>query len=793
MEILRGRGRIQDWQTLCPTTEAFLERLEVSRHDDIRLESATGLPVVCQFGRGGSSHLCAVTNEDGLVSLYDTRSNLSVEKNRIVNRWCAHKNAVFDFLWTNGDSQSLTASGDQTVVLWDMSTTQKVTTFVGHGGSVRSVAASPGSPYQFASGARDGQVMLWDVRVNKKTLSGTTNTPERAIKDAHNTWKSRSLHSMSSRRRRWEILMDYQHSVTCVLYRNENVLISSGSKDGAVKLWDTRKWYNNASGSVPQPLKIIPYPCRTGLRNSNSTSCCKKVRGVVTMCMDPWKSQLYVSYADKSILRYDLNTASSVCPKQSFVAGGVHDNFFLRSTVSPDGKYLFNCSGDKCGIIWEIEDITKQPVYLVGHSAAVTAVDWSPTDICKLATLGDDMSLKIWRPALRDPHTEDPTICGFAFGPPYKEEPRQCSVVVDYDMFPLIGYNHYKRVDPMGTWPPPTHKLTEGVSGSRDHQKRGSKSPTPAEACVTPRRSPRTPKKTASPLASTSPYALRSVVTKCALSFPCGDGERSPCRCEKQSSTALKETPSGGAPSPRTVLCKSCSKTSNSGRGGVPGQVVQSPGLSPGHSPRRKGLTPVKSPRKLTPAKSPRRSLSFTPNGSLRPRQLFSSPTASLPNSVLDPPQHKPSPPPPTPPQRKVDWLTQYRMTRSSPRQDAGSPGPSSPLSPSPSRCDQAPSLGKGGSRKGSTPKRGSSSLGKESEQVTPGKRRKVDRTFTPPPPAATRSSFSKPGTPSSRTPQRKSAGESPKTPTNMSIERYLQQTGEAFPVSSAKTSGRMN
>ena len=53
--------------------------------------------------------------------------------------WQAHSNAIFDVDWMDGEDKIVTASGDQTVALWDINTGDRMCTFRGHTSSVRSV------------------------------------------------------------------------------------------------------------------------------------------------------------------------------------------------------------------------------------------------------------------------------------------------------------------------------------------------------------------------------------------------------------------------------------------------------------------------------------------------------------------------------------------------------------------------------------------------------------------------------------------------------------------------------
>lgn len=53
--------------------------------------------------------------------------------------WLTHTNAVFDLEWTPAENSLLTASGDQTIVLWDVAEEEKLGTFRGHTSSVKTV------------------------------------------------------------------------------------------------------------------------------------------------------------------------------------------------------------------------------------------------------------------------------------------------------------------------------------------------------------------------------------------------------------------------------------------------------------------------------------------------------------------------------------------------------------------------------------------------------------------------------------------------------------------------------
>ncbi|KAI3985633.1 hypothetical protein MKX01_033916, partial [Papaver californicum] len=165
-------------------------------------------PLALSYSKtNGNSHLLAVTDEDGFVSLFDTRRRLAsftncrekagsiivslwvclyvanilgafvcllklefgccsmcVSVEARVCQWEAHDNAIFDLCWTKDDTRLLTASGDQHIKIWNVEERVCVGVFTGHTGSVKSVCAHPSNGDLIVSGSRDGSFAQWDLR-----------------------------------------------------------------------------------------------------------------------------------------------------------------------------------------------------------------------------------------------------------------------------------------------------------------------------------------------------------------------------------------------------------------------------------------------------------------------------------------------------------------------------------------------------------------------------------------------------------------------------------------------------
>ncbi|CAL1585594.1 unnamed protein product [Knipowitschia caucasica] len=325
-------------------------------------------------------HVLAVANEEGIVRLYNTESRQNV----LLKEWLAHENAVFDLAWVPGEPQLVTAAGDQMARLWDVRSGDLLGSFRGHLCSLKSVAFTPQDKAVFCTGARDGNIMVWDTRCSKKDgfykqvkqISGAHNKPEASALSKNKKRRSGTRGMGPS--------VDSQQSVTVVLLRDQHTLLSSGAVDGVVKMWDLRKHYS-VHRQDPVPAQTFPYPgssARTRL-------------GYSGLVLDSSRSHVFCNCTDDNIYMFNISGAKTapVC-----VFGG-HQNssFYIRSSVSPDDQFLASGSSDSHAYIWKISSPSRPPMMLQGHSEEVTSVSWCPTDFTKIASCSDDHSVRIWR------------------------------------------------------------------------------------------------------------------------------------------------------------------------------------------------------------------------------------------------------------------------------------------------------------------------------------------------------------------------------------------------------------
>ncbi|XP_075004028.1 denticleless protein homolog [Calonectris borealis] len=363
----------------------LLDSYQCSQEDDHLSYGETGMPVPpfgCTFSAAPNlEHVLAVANEEGFVRLYDTEAQTTSKL--IFKEWQAHSNAVFDLAWVPGEHRIVTASGDQTAKVWDVRAGELLGICKGHQCSLKSVAFSRFEKAVFCTGGRDGNIMVWDTRCNKKDgfyrqvnqISGAHNVVDKQT-PCKPKKKRQNLRGLAP-------LVDFQQSVTVVLLQDEHTLISAGAVDGVIKVWDLRKNYA-AYRQDPVPFKSFCYP-------GTST----RKLGYSSLVLDSTGANLFANCTDDSIYMFNMTSLRTI-PVAVF-SGHQNSTFYIKSSTSPDDQFLVSGSSDCNAYIWKISEPSLPPRILLGHSQEVTSIAWCPSDFTKIATCSDDNTVRIWR------------------------------------------------------------------------------------------------------------------------------------------------------------------------------------------------------------------------------------------------------------------------------------------------------------------------------------------------------------------------------------------------------------
>ncbi|XP_074165202.1 denticleless protein homolog isoform X1 [Sminthopsis crassicaudata] len=364
--------------------QSLLTGYQCNYNDDHISYGEMGVPVPpfgCTFSTAPNlEHILAVANEEGFVRLYNTESRNCRKK--FFQEWMAHWNAIFDLAWVPGEHRLVTASGDQTAKIWDVKAGELIGVCKGHQCSLKSVSFSKFEKAVFCTGGRDGNIMVWDTRCSKK--DGFYRQVNQ-ISGAHNTFDKQTPLKNKKKQisRGLAPSVDFQQSVTVVLFQDEHTLVSAGAVDGVVKVWDLRKNYTNFR-QEPMACKFFPYP-------GSST----RKLGYSSLILDSTGSTLFANCTDDNIYMFNM-TGLKTAPV-AVLSGHQNSTFYVKSSISPDDQFLISGSSDESAYIWKISEPWCPPTLLLGHSQEVTSVCWCPTDFTKIATCSDDNTMKVWR------------------------------------------------------------------------------------------------------------------------------------------------------------------------------------------------------------------------------------------------------------------------------------------------------------------------------------------------------------------------------------------------------------
>ncbi|KAK0095467.1 hypothetical protein PV326_008285 [Microctonus aethiopoides] len=335
----------------------------------------------CRFSNHQSyPDLVALANEDGRFAVQNTSHKYP--PNSSVDGQQAHFNAIFDVTWMPGELKFITASGDHSAKLWDVTNSKvmPVDKFISHTRSIKTVVFRPDNKDIFASGARDGAIFIWDVRDKNKK-------PDNSIFNGHHIGPSNN-----SRHRRSLVLALRAKSITGLVFQNDNTLISCAAGDGLIKVWDLRKNYT-VHKNQPYAKHTLPYNGGTARNGFTSLAIC------------PAQLKLYANCLDNVIYAYNLSSYSEQ-PIAEFY-GHQNSTFYVKNCVSPDGQYLASGSSDENAYIWRTDKPGRPFIKLKGHTDEVTCVTWSIRDEPRIVTTCDDGRHRIWRVGLEHPGDND--------------------------------------------------------------------------------------------------------------------------------------------------------------------------------------------------------------------------------------------------------------------------------------------------------------------------------------------------------------------------------------------------
>ncbi|MBS1967584.1 MAG: protein kinase [Chloroflexi bacterium SZAS-1] len=283
-----------------------------------------------------------------------------------------HSGPVMSVAVSPDGTQALSASRDNTIILWDLKTGTRLRTLEGHTDDVFTIAWSH-SGRLAVSGAKDDTMILWEVATWKpigEPLRGHKGDVFAAVfsPDDSKIISASNDHTLMiwdvATRKPLRQLAGHSQEVKAVAFSPDGMRAVSGSADQTLILWDV------ASGKqIGQPFK-------------------GHAETVQSVAFSPDGSSILSGSSDTTLILWDAATGAIISRMRG------HTREVWSIAFSPDGKQALSGSRDGRIGVWNIA--TGQPLFFLrGHGADIQSVTFLPDGKSVLSGSFDN-TLRLW-------------------------------------------------------------------------------------------------------------------------------------------------------------------------------------------------------------------------------------------------------------------------------------------------------------------------------------------------------------------------------------------------------------
>eukprot|EP00035_Acanthoeca_spectabilis_P038147 m.50459 g.50459 ORF g.50459 m.50459 type:complete len:348 (+) comp9014_c0_seq2:2419-3462(+) len=308
-----------------------------------------------------------------------------------------------------GNTQAIVETGP----LRTSSLAAPIMLLTGHAGEVFCAEFSPDGR-SIASGAFDRQIYLWNTHEECQNYAATI-AHAGAILDIHWSSDGDKLYTASSDKtcavwdahtgERIRRLRGHASIVNCCSPARKSPMLASGSDDGTIKIWDTRRrGYVHSLGNKYQ-VTAVAYGSNpdqvitAGLDNEIKVWDLRRkdvafamkghVDTVTGLKLSPDGNHVLSNAMDNTVRMWDVRPYAKERMEKVF-KGAQHgfEKNLIRCAWTPDGKHVGCGSADRNVYIWNVA--TQQIKYkLPGHSGSVNDIDFHPSEPIVLSASSD--------------------------------------------------------------------------------------------------------------------------------------------------------------------------------------------------------------------------------------------------------------------------------------------------------------------------------------------------------------------------------------------------------------------
>jgi WD40 repeat protein len=368
----------EDWRNKLATTKRVLDRqahylrgwsANANKPASFFLQQFRNCAL--ELGYSDLQNLAEIRLSDAKLPYLCERFPVSRESKALMRTLEGHTEVVDDVAITADGRWAVSASYDNTLIVWDLTTGQKIRTLEGHTDGVNGVAVTADGCWA-VSGSWDKTLKVWDLMTGQAILTfiGQTN----AVNDVAITSDRRWVVSAAGQVLRvWDLtkekavhtLRGHRDYVNAVAITDDGHWAVSASDDHTLKIWDLM------TGKAVRTLRADIYGAVYG------------IKGVAVTGDGLWA----VFTVENNLKIWDLTTGRVVRTLEG------HTDAVNGVAVTGEGHWAVSASRDKTLKVWDIT--TGQAVRtLEGHSDAVNCV--AATGDGRWAISAGANTVKLW-------------------------------------------------------------------------------------------------------------------------------------------------------------------------------------------------------------------------------------------------------------------------------------------------------------------------------------------------------------------------------------------------------------
>ena len=320
------------------------------------------------FSPDGRTALSA--SEDQTLIVWD------IATGQLIRRFVGHTDKVTSVAFSPDGLSAISSSLDTTLILWDIASGQPIRHFPGHSAGVNAVAFSP-HDHTALSGSGDKTLILWDIASGKPiqhfqghsaAVNAVAFSPDGQIAISGSEDASFILWHLATAEVRRQVKQT--EAILSVAFSPNGQTVVSGSRDSKLRMWDA------ATGDLIQVFA-------------------GHGSGAKAVTFSPDGQNVLSGSADTTLRLWDLANGAQI---RSFIG---HAGIVRSVAFSPDGLTALSSSLDKTLILWDIAT-GKIIRRFRGHTDEVNSLAFSPNGRMALSTSGDQ-TLILWDIATGQP------------------------------------------------------------------------------------------------------------------------------------------------------------------------------------------------------------------------------------------------------------------------------------------------------------------------------------------------------------------------------------------------------